>query len=125
MMVMVMKLSVCFLIIYTVCLVVVTNGYRLGSSYHGASQRIVHGSLSNMRDIIFVHRSSSSSGSSEDTIVELDKSSNKIPTPGSPVIKFIDKVTNIASMSVAIDGTITQKAYSEACDLFNAVRYIE
>lgn len=113
-------------------MVAITNSYRLlgyrssSSSYHRRSS-----AYTSKDNNLLIHRSTSNSGGDGDngrSIVGVEvgvdsstsSSSNKLPTPGSPVIKFINKDTNIASMSVAIAGDITQKAYSEACDLFNA-----
>eukprot|EP01041_Mallomonas_annulata_P012756 gene12756-26867_t len=42
------------------------------------------------------------------------------PFPGSPVVKSINKETNVAYMKVALSGAQTQKAFNEACDIFNA-----
>ena len=39
--------------------------------------------------------------------------------PGSPIVKKIDKDTNIAFMTVAISGEDTQKAFSKAVEMFN------
>jgi hypothetical protein len=41
------------------------------------------------------------------------------PTPGSPVVKKIDKDSNIAFMSVALSGDQTQRAFTKSCELFN------
>jgi len=131
-----MKLSMWLLSICS-SMVAITNSYRLlgyrssSSSYHRRSS-----AYTSKDNNLLIHRSTSNSGGDGDngrSIVGVEvgvdsstsSSSNKLPTPGSPVIKFINKDTNIASMSVAIAGDITQKAYSEACDLFNAVSRID
>jgi trigger factor len=41
------------------------------------------------------------------------------PTPGSPVMKNLDKETNVAFMSIALTGAQTQAAFAKSCDLFN------
>jgi hypothetical protein len=126
-----MKLSVWLLSICS-SMVAITNSYRLlgyrsSSSYHRRSS-----AYTSKDNNLLIHRSTSNSGDGDNgssivgVAVGVDSSSSiKLPTPGSPVIKFINKDTNIASMSVAIAGDITQKAYSEACDLFNAVSRID
>jgi hypothetical protein len=42
------------------------------------------------------------------------------PFPGSPIIKSLDKESNIASIRLALTGAQTQKAFTEACEIFNA-----
>jgi len=42
-----------------------------------------------------------------------------MPMPGSPVIRSMNKESGKAMMAVALTGEQTQKAFSEACDLFN------
>ena len=126
-----MKLSV---LLMSICstMVTITNSYRLlghrsSSSFHRIIIKRSSVYTSSKDNNLLIHRSSTSNsddGNSGSSIVEVDASSSstsKLPTPGSPVIKFINKESNIASMSVAIAGDITQKAYTEACDLFNAV----
>jgi hypothetical protein len=41
------------------------------------------------------------------------------PSPGVPVLKNLDKDTNIAFMSIALTGEQTQAAFAKSCDLFN------
>lgn len=120
-----MKLSV---LLMSICstMVTITNSYRL-LGFHRIIIKRSSVYTSSKDNNLLIHSSSTSNsddGNSGSSIVEVDASSSstsKLPTPGSPVIKFINKESNIASMSVAIAGDITQKAYLEACDLFNAV----
>ena len=41
------------------------------------------------------------------------------PSPGAPVVKSIDKTTNIATMAIALSGEQTQSAFLKSCELFN------
>jgi len=41
------------------------------------------------------------------------------PFPGSPIVKRVDKELNVAYMKIALTGAQTQKAFNEACDIFN------
>ena len=41
------------------------------------------------------------------------------PTPGAPVLKNVDKETNVAFMSIALSGEQTQAAFTKSCELFN------
>jgi hypothetical protein len=41
------------------------------------------------------------------------------PTPGAPVLKNLDKDTNVAFMSIALTGEQTQAAFTKSCELFN------
>lgn len=41
------------------------------------------------------------------------------PSPGAPVVKNIDKKTNIATMAIALSGEQTQSAFLKSCELFN------
>ena len=41
------------------------------------------------------------------------------PTPGAPVLKNLDKETNVAFMSIALTGEQTQAAFTKSCELFN------
>ena len=55
--------------------------------------------------------------------VDVNSNFNSIlpePYPGNPVVKKIDKESNIASMSVALSGEKTQRAFQQSCELFNA-----
>lgn len=41
------------------------------------------------------------------------------PTPGAPVLKNLDKETNVAFMTIALTGEQTQAAFTKSCELFN------
>jgi len=41
------------------------------------------------------------------------------PVPGSPVIRSIDKESNVAKMVVAVSGEATSKAFQKSCELYN------
>ncbi|KAJ1430471.1 trigger factor/SurA domain-containing protein [Ochromonadaceae sp. CCMP2298] len=42
-----------------------------------------------------------------------------VSAPGQPLVKSIDKETNVAVMEVTLPGEQTKKAFSKACDMFN------
>lgn len=42
-----------------------------------------------------------------------------VAQPGSPLVKKVDKTDAIAYLTVALTGAQTQKAFTEACDMFN------
>ena len=67
-------------------------------------------------------RHSSSSVASRYTLLSAVTSGNVLypdPTPGAPVLKNLDKETNVAFMSIALTGEQTQAAFTKSCDLFN------
>lgn len=41
------------------------------------------------------------------------------PSPGVPVLKTVDKETNIAYMSIALTGEQTSIAFTKSCEMFN------
>lgn len=45
----------------------------------------------------------------------------EVSSPGVPVIKEMNKETNVASMVITLPGEDTQKAFTKACDVFNKV----
>ena len=46
------------------------------------------------------------------------------PTPGSPIIRYVYSNSNLALLSIAVSGQTTQKAFNQACELFNQVRLL-
>jgi hypothetical protein len=53
----------------------------------------------------------------------LQKYQVSMSTTESPVVKNIDKETNVAKMIVTLSGDKTQKAFAKSCELFNEVSY--
>lgn len=53
------------------------------------------------------------------TTEKVDKSS--LPSPGAPVVQSSDKDNLLAKILLAVPGSVTQSAFSEACKLFNEV----
>ena len=51
--------------------------------------------------------------------LHMSTSATTEPSPGSPVVKNIDKNTNIATMAIALSGEQTQSAFLKSCELFN------
>ena len=43
------------------------------------------------------------------------------PTPGSPIVRYVYSNSNLALLSIAVSGETTQKAFNQACEIFNEV----
>jgi len=53
------------------------------------------------------------------TTEKVDKAS--LPSPGAPVVQSLDQDNLLAKILLAVPGSVTQSAFSEACKLFNEV----
>lgn len=47
------------------------------------------------------------------------KMSSDVASFGNPIVKKIDKETNVAFMTIGLSGEQTQKAFKKSCELFN------